>query len=565
MSNNDELLFGAQRVDARDSDGDGVSDEQERVDGTDPNDATDSIHPGPVDVDPSRDPSDPRGDLNDISLERETVLDLTGAIPAGHSLDQALPTGLDGNPVHSGPNHYGVGTDQLLDGRGDNPLGDISRDPTQGGVRPAAPGAGRDAAKDTLGRDSGPAVKGEASFGGNNYSTPPPGEAPSGSADPDHNPDLVSGKGDTPISDAVYKNAVKVGESIKDVSSIPGAVYQGLKEGILGKESGPIGRDEDYPVPPPPPAPPKDKTYDDPDAAGGTVVPTEEQIAHAVAAHGGATDVVQGYGGGPQIEGDAPPKRAGDLVTDPGDGDSADVSTSISTSTVMPPGQEISHTLNPDAGFGSDRGPSVGPGTGGGDDIAGFSSAATASEAPVAAPGDASGGISLVGSGSSGGGIQTIDGDVTGMGSAPSASGSGTVSQSSAMMAGDDDDLDELEVERVDMAAAGPGTQTEDEVNIGGLSAPVDAPPTAESPLGSDAAAPAADTASIGVVEVGQVLAPVQDQPVVEAAPVPLDPVADAMTTVDAVAFEAPAETFSGLDVNDDLAIPDEVDLDDGF
>jgi hypothetical protein len=39
----------------------------------------------------------------------------------------------------------------------------------------------------------------------------------------------------------------------------------------------------------------------------------------------------------------------------------------------------------------------------------------------------------------------------------------------------------------------------------------------------------------------------------------------DATVPVDDASFQAPADSFSGLDLPDDLAIPQQVDLDDGF
>lgn len=78
MSDHDELLFGTAREPARDIDGDGVRDGQEAVDGTDPNDANSSVR---LDL-PSLDPAlDPRGDLRQVMLERETTSDVTGMGP----------------------------------------------------------------------------------------------------------------------------------------------------------------------------------------------------------------------------------------------------------------------------------------------------------------------------------------------------------------------------------------------------------------------------------------------------------------------------------------------------
>lgn len=197
---NDELFLGTQRAPARDTDGDGVSDAQESLDGTDPNDAADSIrHDQPV-VGQSPDDSDPRGVLREVSLERETIVDVAGSIPAGQSLDQALPTGLDGKPLPTGPNHYGnADAEKFLGGRGDDsnsPL-NMSRDPAMGGAK-TKPEAGRDSTKDTLGREPGSGAStdakgvGTGAAGGGQGDTKPPGWEPSGTSNPAHNMDLVS-------------------------------------------------------------------------------------------------------------------------------------------------------------------------------------------------------------------------------------------------------------------------------------------------------------------------------------------------------------------------------------
>ena len=580
VSNNDELLFGAELASARDSDGDGVSDVQERLDGTDPNDAADSIRHDHPAVNPSQNRGDPRGDVSELTLDRETVVDVAASRPAGVSLDQALPTGLDGKPIPTGPRHYGnADADKLLDGRtGDPSPAGVQRDPTVGGA-PAVPPTGRDSVKDTLGRDSGPSSGDSATFrgGGTVHAGPPPGEPPSGSADPDHNIGLVSADDKTNSSSADLlgflglsktQPAPKVdpGEKFKSAHDA-GTTLPKLKEFVKPK-------------------------YVDPDAVDGTVVPTEEQLEHVVAVHGGATDVVQGYGGAPQIEGDAPPKPI-DFVRDPAEPKGF---TDGSTPTVAPAGQEISHTINPNDGIVSGRGPSAGPGpgAGGGDGDgdengmrASYSSPATAADSSADVSADSSAdasGITLVGSGSTGGGIQTVGDDVTGTGSTTATSDSGTVSQS-AMMAGGDNHLEALEVQRADLAA-GTGTQTEDEVYVDALDAPVNGlaggadTPTVDTPAVDT---PTVDMATGEVGTVAQVVAPVVDvqvvvdapapldaAPVVDmqdivAVPVPLDPVADAMATADVAPFEAPADSFSGLEVNDDLAIPDEVDLDDGL
>lgn len=101
----------------------------------------------------------------------------------------------------------------------------------------------------------------------------------------------------------------------------------------------------------------------DPDAGAATTL-TEEQLARAIAVHGGDTKPVEGHGAGPQIEGDAPMIRNGDLVKNPNPEDAGTFD--VSTGTTTPPGLEISKTLNPRDGLGSALPPSPGPGTGGG-------------------------------------------------------------------------------------------------------------------------------------------------------------------------------------------------------
>ena len=149
MPKNDELLFGTDSTVTSDRDGDGVSDVQERLDGTDPDDATDHTTTAPV-LSP-RDIDDPRGDLRHIDLARETIVDVKGTTPVGHTVEQTLPKGLDGKDISAGPRHYGNDqADKLMDGRsGDaNSPVNMQRDPHTAGL--ATPGKGHDAAKDTL-------------------------------------------------------------------------------------------------------------------------------------------------------------------------------------------------------------------------------------------------------------------------------------------------------------------------------------------------------------------------------------------------------------------------------
>ena len=105
----DDILLGdpvMAATESRDSDGDGVSDLQERLEGTDPDDASDHLQRDPT-IAPRED-GDPRGDLDRASLERETVFDPIALIPEGMSVDTGL-TGLknlDGSDLPTGPDHW---------------------------------------------------------------------------------------------------------------------------------------------------------------------------------------------------------------------------------------------------------------------------------------------------------------------------------------------------------------------------------------------------------------------------------------------------------------------------
>jgi len=302
----------------------------------------------------------------------------------------------------------------------------------------------------------------------------------SGSADPDHNMGLLSEE-----ADGGTKKTPQ--EIYMEKSGWP--KEQTAEEKVRARDSNAENRARDAFNKP------KDGgTYVDPDAGGGDAgTPTEDEVAHAVAVHGGNVDVIEGFTG-PQIEGDAPPRRAIDFVKDPIDQDS---SVAVDTpATVAPPGEEISHTINPNDGFDPGRDPSPGPGTGGDGDGSGYSSAAaTAAEAPAGAAGDTSTGVTNIGSGSNGG-IQSVD--VTGLVSTPTA------------------------------------------------------PP----------AAPIAEAFDVGGIADIAVDDGLQQA---DAIPVPIEPVADTTAIIDTTTDDIGIDLFSGLDMPDDLAVPDEVDLDDGF
>ena len=574
---NDDLLFGAESTRTRDTDGDGVSDAQESLDGTDPNDADSNIRRDQ----PERDPlelNDPRFGIDEINLERETIVDVLGSVPAGKSLDQTLGTGLDGKPIGKSPNDLGYSdADKLLEGRGtdaNSPL-NMDRDPLAGNT-PAKPVEGRDATIDTLGREAGPGAGGVQEKVGGSQSTPPPDADLSFRAP--HN-DLVSGTdGGTPAPKPDPHAPPKTDEQlVKDRdSNKDNRDFDKWKKDQAGKMT-------------------------DPNADSGGVV-TEDQIERAIVLQGTHTDFVPGAG--THIDDSAPPKRPGDLVTDPGDEDPG----AGDTGTVTPPGGEISKPVNPlDNLPGGGLSPGLGNGSGGtgggdgGDNTGrdGFSSAATATT-NTGAPGSGSGVVNI-GAGSTGG-IQSVSGQ-----DSEATDSSGRASQSYAMMAGDDDDLEELEVQRADMAAAGPGTQTEDEIYIGVTSAPVD-PPGGDDPS-------SANVAQLPVATVAGVISPILELEVdvigvglitgtalnVDTSPppassldgspdavatipiggaiigqqaevreefaiaTPLDPIDDSFVEVEIAIDDPIDETFAQRSSdNDDLALP-EGNLDEGF
>ena len=131
MAKDDEILMGdpvALTTDS-DSDGDGVGDMQERLEGTDPRDASDHLV-----LDPKLNPGagDPRGDLDPATLEREVGFDPTALMPEGMSVESGLAglKNVDGSDLSTGTNRYGIGEDDILDGRlGANSPRDVQRDP----------------------------------------------------------------------------------------------------------------------------------------------------------------------------------------------------------------------------------------------------------------------------------------------------------------------------------------------------------------------------------------------------------------------------------------------------
>jgi hypothetical protein len=129
----------------------------------------------------------------------------------------------------------------------------------------------------------------------------------------------------------------------------------------------PDGGAQPQPKPDPPPEKPDHGTADggtkltDGESGGGTGTITEDQVRHVIDVRGGDTDVVEGHDGGPTIDDAAPPAPAIDLVKNPNPDDSH-TTVDVHEIHLAPPGQEISHTVNPDLGpdFGH---PDLGGGT----------------------------------------------------------------------------------------------------------------------------------------------------------------------------------------------------------
>lgn len=433
---------------------------------------------------------DPRLGISDVMFERDVVTDLLACAPGGHSIEQTLGLGLDGAAIDTAPDHDGVGDDDLLAGRSiDSPLA---------------------MARDGLFGDTGAA------------STGAPPDTSTGSADPTNNMDLVAGTdGGT--------TAQKVWDYIWGPPPPP--------------PPPPVRPEGQTPIPKQPTEVPKNfnpsggyMTNPDADTGGTGGTATDADIERAIAKQGGGdTRVVEGSTRGPVITGDSPTTRPIDLVRDPVDDDQGSGSVKVTGSDPGHlPQDEIIHTVNPGDGLLPPAleprpGPGGEPGAGG--DVLGMgseSSAATATDA-----GSDSGVINL-GTGSTGG-IHAVEGADGGAGAGaagtPPTDVLGLASESSAMM-GDDDDLDELEVQRVDMAAAHPGTQTEDEVYIGATSAPVE-PGGAGSNGGSAGGDPAAQPSVAVPLPMATVAGSIT--PAIEFEPIQAGPEPDALTvTIDA-------------------------------
>jgi hypothetical protein len=321
-SNDDEILLGARVLTGKvpDTDGDGVSDAEEALAGTDPQDASD--HP---DRDPILKPrdDDPRGDLGREGIERETTFDPAANMPEGTTIDSGLDgmANLDGSDLSKGQNHFGVGEDELLQGRGDESPASMLRD-ALGGARAGGSGP------------SGPDA--DLSF-----------NAP--------NMDLVSGEGDSPDEDWLEATPPPPPPPVADPPSPPPEQDR--------EPPPPPGPDGSPPQPDPDPGPAPLQT--DPDAGGGA--PTAEDIERALAVRGGDTNPVDGGDGAPRIDADAPPPPKTDLVRD--GGETGDLGTADAPRGA--PDAPVVHTINPDSGYTPRPASEGGPQPSAGDD-AGF-------------------------------------------------------------------------------------------------------------------------------------------------------------------------------------------------
>ncbi len=314
--------------------------------------------------------------------------------------------------------------------------------------------------------------------------------------------------------------------------------------------------------------------YVNPDAAGGTssIAPTDDQLTHVVTSHGDATDVVMGFAPA-QIEGQASSSQPIDLVGNPSDPIG---SVDVSTITVAPPGQDISHTINPDIGFGGGGSPSLAPRPSAADDSMLYGSSSSAATVATAPPPTDSGAEAKIGADetAAGGAAEQARADETSITTAGEAT--------DAKVAASDQDPGAAEQARADetsITTAGEATDAKvaasdqdpgaaeqaraDETSVAGTGdAKVD---SADPDPGAAEQARADETSTDVSLTVVDVIAPVVELQPVDDVALPSDPVADATINPDPAPFEAPPESFVDLQVDDTVAIPAPVDLDDGF
>ena len=523
MSNpGDELILGPETGRARDSDGDGVTDTQEGLDGTDPNDPNSLLRRVSTGLPPN---GDPQGGPGLASLEGNIIVDVTANVPAGTSIEQSLPTGLDGKAIPTTHQHHGnADADKMFGTLSDanSPL-NMTRNPVGAATTTTgAPSYGTDSGTMTSVGPSGDSK----SFSGS-ISAPPAG-AELGTRAP--NTGLVSNAKVNGKELNTFQEGTQAGyrvdpaearQPVQNFDKEPPSWWEQKKtewKQLVGGSSG-DGMDNLGA------AGSKKKDMVDPDSgvdvAGGAL--STEQIERAIAIAGADTDYVEGYGGGAQIEADGPPKRPGDLVTDGGADDP--IGEAAGSTRVTLPGLEISKPINPQddilGGPPPTGGQGGGQGGGGNPGRVGVSNAATAAEA-VAAPetADVAGGAT---------GVVNIGGGQTG--------GIATVGVEDGAGADADTDTD---------------TDTDTADTVPDANAPIKDAALVEDPSPVEDASRMEDPA------------PLEDPaPMEDPAPAPVDPVADAML-IEAL-HVAPAEVFVAEVAPVDLLIRNEPGLDDGF
>ena len=337
MPTRDELLLGAEPTPQRapDTDGDGVSDAQESLDGTNQHDANDSIRHDAPRLDHS---VDPRDDLRDVTLDRNTIVDVKASVPVGHTVEQALPVGIDGKPLALGPNHHGVGDHPLLEAHlGANSPLDMQRGQGPEGFTPDTGGAMPPGFVDK--KDWYSAPTGGKQIAQAKDRTPDQRGLEPGGTKP--NPKLPNYEdGGKPPPGWEKPGTQVVVEAIQQIIEVIKAPAKGLDN--LGSTG--------------------DKKMENPEATGPTVI-TEAEVERAIAVRGGNTKPVEGAGGAPTIDADNLPKSKFDPVTDPIEPESPFVD---ALPTMTPPDTQIIHTINPDSGF-TPRTPSTAPPAGKGD------------------------------------------------------------------------------------------------------------------------------------------------------------------------------------------------------
>ena len=237
---------------------------------------------------------DPSGNPELVNLNDNIIVDVTSNLPAGMSVEQNLPVDLDGKAIPTTHRHYGnADADKMFGERTDtnSPL-QMERNPVAESqvAAPSTPQYGTATGSFTEAGAAGDS----RSFTGNSHSTPPPG-AELGSRAPDTNlfsADRVipQAKDRTADQRGQLPNQAKPAEAPDFLDgSWTRATVAAIKDAEVAIKEAVNSATTFFTI--------GTGKMTDPDAAGGTVVPTAEQLTHAVAVHGGATDFVQGYGG----------------------------------------------------------------------------------------------------------------------------------------------------------------------------------------------------------------------------------------------------------------------------